>query len=178
MRRFLVAATAIGAMCFCGGLSEAQAHGHGMSGFGMYPFGVYPMMMPGASPYGGSSRSLSSLYRKNTARQTMTPVVQKTGDDKPILIFCPEGAAAALNYRLNDRDYVINPGESRLLTNDRTWVVSFDRGGEHGTAKYTTSPGTYSFGLTADHGWELYHDADMSRFKTSGGVLKNALPSK
>lgn len=177
MRRFFLAAAAISGVCLFGGLSEAQAHGHGMSGFGMYPFGIPPYMMPGASPY-GSSRSLSSLYRKNTAPRTMTPVVQKTGDDKPILIVCPEGAATPLNYRLNDRDYVINPGESRLLTNDRTWVVSFDRGGEHGTAKYTMSPGTYSFGLTADHGWELYHDADMSRFKTSGGVLKNTLPSK
>lgn len=192
MRLSVFAALVLGAALVVGGSSQAQAGGGFGVGFGYGGFGYGPglggiygnTMVPGYPYYGNPGSLTGSLYRSNnkynnSSRRTVAQSVQKTGDNKPIMILCPSDSGAALNYRLNDNDYAINPGESQLLTNDRKWVVTFDRGGEHGTAKYTMSPGTYSFRLTADHGWELYHDADMSRFaKSADGVAKNALPKK
>ncbi len=177
MRRFWCAAAVMTAACWFGGLSQVEAHGHG--GMGMYP-GFYPIVIPGYSPFGsspfGTGRSL--LNRNSAMQRPVAQTAQKVDADKPIMIVGPDIAGVSVNYRLNDHDYSINSGESRLMMNDRTWIVSFDRGGGRGMARYTMSPGTYSFQITPDHGWELFHDADMSRFVKSNNGPMNGLPAK
>lgn len=76
----------------------------------------------------------------------------------PIRIVNPPDCDTTLNYAVNDYTYEIKPGETQELTQDRTWVIEFDRGGDFGSAQYTLEPGTYTFAST-DKGWELYHQA-------------------
>jgi hypothetical protein len=77
----------------------------------------------------------------------------------PIKITNPATSGVTLSYVLNGVTYSIPPGHSQNLTLDRSWVISFSRGGKFGTARYGLQPGLYTFEPTADHGWELFHGA-------------------
>ena len=108
--------------------------------------------------------------------------VARSGVGLPIKIVSPDDAGAAISYSLNEFDYTIAPGESQLITNDREWVITFDRGGDFGTARYTLAPGLYTFGQT-ETGWQVYHDADIDKVtKTNAAankiVVKNELPAR
>ena len=74
----------------------------------------------------------------------------------PIKITNPATNSATLSYALNGVTYSIPPGHSQDLTVDRSWVISFGRGGNFGTARYGLEAGLYTFAST-DHGWESYH---------------------
>ena len=74
-----------------------------------------------------------------------------------IRIINPQDSPGAVNYALNDYNFEIKPGDHQDLTDDRQWVIGFDRGGNFGDAEYTLQPGDYTFG-PSDHGWELYHN--------------------
>ena len=75
----------------------------------------------------------------------------------PIKINNPATNSVTLSYVLNDVSYSIPPGYSQDLTLDRSWVISFSRGENFGSAQYGLEPGLYTFDHTTDHGWELYH---------------------
>jgi hypothetical protein len=64
---------------------------------------------------------------------------------------------ATVSYVLSDRHpYDMKAGEYQTLklTSKDHWVVSFDRGGSFGTARYKVTLGTYKF-IVTDKGWDL-----------------------
>jgi hypothetical protein len=75
-----------------------------------------------------------------------------------IRIVNPDETETTMSYALNDYPYEIKPGEAQGLNADQTWVIAFDRSGNFGQAQYTLEPGKYTFAMTDDHGWELYHE--------------------
>jgi hypothetical protein len=76
-----------------------------------------------------------------------------------IRIANPQETGVTLNYAINEDPYEINAGQVQELTADQTWVITFDRSGDFGEARYTLEPGRYTFAMTDDHGWELYHQS-------------------
>lgn len=164
-----------------GGYGYSYPYGIYQSPYGMgYGFGsYYPNYGVGPNPRYFRSRSSSGYSRGYSQPRVVVQQAQPVGDGQPIKIVGPSTPDTALSYRLNDYEYTIHSGESQLLVYDRLWVVTFDRGGEFGTAKYRLKAGTYEFTPTDDHGWELYHDADMSKLAktgTSAEPPKNAPP--
>jgi hypothetical protein len=66
----------------------------------------------------------------------------------PITLLNPAETGMTVSYTLGDADYSIDPAR-RMVHNDGTQVIAFDRGGEFGQASYTLQPGTYGFVKTA-----------------------------
>lgn len=209
MRLSVLAAAAVGAALILGATNESQAQirfGIGIGNGGVYPgyggfgpggYGGYGGMYgpgyggfnPGYNPYnygrsnnyyrGNNYGNYNNNYGNNYQRRVVVVQPKREGDGLPIKVFSLEDAGTPLTYSLNGTPYTIQPGESQMLVNDRQWTISFDRGGDFGTAEYTMSPGQYWFELTSDHGWELYHDGDVSKLlKQSEGSLKNPLPPR
>jgi hypothetical protein len=96
-----------------------------------------------------------------------------------IRIASPADAGAPLGYTLNEYSFEIKPGDHQDLTTDRTWVISFNRGGDFGDAEYTLDTGEYTFG-PSDHGWELFHTSATDEATQSSApessLPKNPLP--
>lgn len=188
-------AVALGAAFVLGDLSQLHAQYRPLGGFGYGPsLGGWnsQYMVPGYPYYGNGRPSNSSYYSRgngynNYGRRSVSvaprPQVaaQPVGDGLPIKIFNPADSGTELHYLLNGTEYALRPGESQMLTNDRAWVLKFDRGGDYGSVEYALSGGQYWFELTGDHGWEAYHDADVSKLappKPDASPKKNPLPKK
>jgi hypothetical protein len=192
MWRFPLVAIVLGAAAWLGGDAAAQAqlfggnrYGSGTPYYGGFGFGPGPgsnYMVPGY-PYYGTGRPSNLTFRGGgnyvprnaTVRTPSKPV----GDGLPIEIVNPTETGTALSYQLNGAEEVLAPGGSQLLTNDQSRIITFDRGGNFGTARYTMSSGQYRFELTPDHGWELFHDADVGKIGRQPAVpgpAKNVLP--
>ncbi len=60
-----------------------------------------------------------------------------------------------VNYVLNGKSYTMQPGYTQTLSAGKTWSISFDKGNDQGTARYTLDEGTYAFNTT-DAGWDLF----------------------
>jgi hypothetical protein len=91
----------------------------------------------------------------------------------------PAGTKVNLSYLLDDsQEQEISAGETQKLTAKGSYIVSFDRGGSHGTARYTITEGLYEFTMT-DHGWELYRQKEVPPEKQSDPKVKsNPLPEE
>lgn len=205
MRRLLCSAAAIAALLLFTDVSPTQAQirfgiGFGSGGvypyggFGGYPYGGYGGYGGGYYPYGGygypgSMWSMDpNLYRRPsssygyTQPRTRTVYVQpqQVGDGQPIKIFTLPDAGTPLTYAIDGNEFTLKPGESQLLVYDRARKIQFDRGGDFGIGEYALSSGQYWFELTEDHGWELYHDADVSKLTKQSAptsdMSKNPLP--
>jgi hypothetical protein len=94
-----------------------------------------------------------------------------------VILLNPKTNPAGVNYVLNSRySYDMQPGErQQLKSTAKGWLVSFDRGGKYGTARYTVTDGTYQFVLT-DKGWDLVRKQyrvtiDNSRLSGDFGYL-------
>ena len=168
MRLSSVTALALGAALLVGGSAQVQAGGGFSIGFGggggFSPYGGGLYGIPGLPGYGlgGSNNHKyknNNNNNNNSARRTVTKSSEKPADNKPILITYPDGAGLMV-YKLNDSSFTINAGDRQQFKNDRQWVVTFQRGGTHGTAKYAMTSGTYSFKKTTDKGWDLFREAD------------------
>lgn len=101
-------------------------------------------------------------------------VVMQPGYGLPIKITNPASSTAPINYSLNGYNYVIRPGESQTLVNDRGWTIQFDRGGSFGLARYSLSPGLFEFTVAAT-GWDIVQQALPTAPNTA--VAGNAPPS-
>jgi hypothetical protein len=170
------------------GVSVGPSMGYGGGygrGYGGSPYGAYGYGNGNAYGYDNYGRSRYNVYvptpsyrsRSNGSysRRSVAPApfAQPVGDGLPIKIISPDDAGTALTYSLNEYEYEIKPGESQTLANNRPWVITFDRGGDYGTAQYSLSSGTYTFALTKK-GWDVYHDADVSKLTAA----KNPLPTE
>ncbi len=80
---------------------------------------------------------------------------------EPIKIICPAGIGGTVNYALNTYQFKMSAGQTHTIGADRAWTISFGRGGNFGTAKYSLTPGTYAFKVT-DQGWELQKQTAMA----------------
>jgi hypothetical protein len=67
----------------------------------------------------------------------------------------PPDTGTAVYYRINDRDFTLNPGQMHRLTGGSSWGVDFHRGGQFGRQTYAIGPGTYHFG-PSNRGWDLF----------------------
>lgn len=192
MRSSITAAIVVGAAALLGDVATAQAqlfggnrYGSGTPSYGGFGYGpglTNNYMVPGY-PYYGTGRPSNLTFRNggsSAPRGTTTrPQSKQAGDGLPIEIVNPADNHTALSYHLDGADVTLQPGESRRLMNDRLREISFDRGGTFGAARYSITSGQYRFELTAGHGWELYHDADLSKDSSpsaSGRPPTNALP--
>lgn len=64
-----------------------------------------------------------------------------------------------VNYNVNSDQFSMTPDFQQVLPGGQTWEIEFDRGGDHGKAKYGIADGTYGFTPT-DDGWELYEQPE------------------
>lgn len=187
--RFSLGIALLVAACALGDAAAAQAQYRPLGGFGYGPSlggANSQYMVPGYPYYGNGRPSNSSYYQRgnnnNSARRSISVVPQskQVGDGQPIKILNPADSGTELHFQLNGTEYALKPGESQMLTNDRRWVLAFDRGGDFGTTEYKLSGGQYWFEMTEDHGWEAYHDADVSKLAPppAAPMTKNALPKK
>ena len=141
-------------------------YGPGYGGYYPYggfnnDYGPYVPRSSGYGPYRGRRPSYSPRYTYG-ARPTVR-IAAPAGDGLPIKIVRPPDTAGPIAYRLNAYEYVIEPGETQSLANDRDWIVTFDRGGSSGTARYRMAGGTYTFRDTAAVGRDLFHDPDVGK---------------
>jgi hypothetical protein len=114
-------------------------------------------------------------YYDDTPQQTYTPAAPYTGPG--VIVRNPAGSKVNLAYVLDDSaEQEISTGETQKLTEKGSYIVSFDRGGKHGTARYTITEGLYEFTMT-DHGWELYRQKEVPPEKQVDPKVKaNPLP--
>lgn len=75
-----------------------------------------------------------------------------------------------LSFMLDDaRPMKIETGETQRLMEKGQFVITFNRGGQFGDARYTIHEGLYEFTPT-DHGWELYRQkTDNAQPTATGG---------
>ena len=124
--------------------------GHGYGGYG-HGYGGYGWGYGYGYPYGYNGAVVPYVVQR--------PIIEEPAfSGLPIKITNPATNGVTLSYVLNDVTYSIPPGASQDFVLDRSWVISFGRGGNFGGARYGLEPGLYTFTST-DHGWELYHSA-------------------
>jgi len=82
-----------------------------------------------------------------------------------VVIVNPSGNQATLAYSINGQPFNLPPGGSQQLDATSAMVIEFDRGMSGDPARYSLTPGTYTFAAT-DQGWNL----------TSGPVSTSDIP--
>lgn len=165
-------------------VGNAPPYGYGSGyGYGGYGYGGYnPYYRPPARNYyyddyydDDDYDFVPQAVPQPTYRQTYTPPKPYSGPG--VTVRNPAASDVKLTYLLDDqREHEIAAGETQKLMEKRSYVVSFDRGGEHGTARYAISEGVYEFTMT-DHGWELYRQKETPADKQADPKVKpNPLP--
>ena len=147
-----------------GGWSVGNApYGYGGYGYGYNPYYYNP---PVRQNY---------YYDDEVPQQVAVPVKPYTGPG--VIVRNPAGSKVTLAYLLDDsEDQEISAGETKKLAAKGSYTISFDRGGNYGSARYTITEGLYEFTMTA-RGWELYRQKDMPAEKQVDPKAKvNPLP--
>lgn len=73
---------------------------------------------------------------------------------------------AKVNYTVDGKRFSMNPDFQQVISRPRI-VISFDRGGDFGTAQYAIGEGWYEFTPT-EKGWELYENTAKITIDNSG----------
>ena len=138
-----------------GGYGYGRSYGYGRygspgwgSGYGYgYPRGW------GYGNYGGSYYS-DGYYTQPGMSYSPTFQVQQAYDGPGVAI--RNKTDVELNFTVDDsRQMSIEPGETVRLAENARFTISFDRGSDFGSARYTVHEGLYEFTPT-ENGWELY----------------------
>lgn len=121
----------------------------------------------GSQSFGSQSFDSSSFASQQSVSQSQTafspvrpPVLQNQFSNAPIRILLPKNYTLGVNYTLNEFTYAMTPGQNQGFSEDRDWVVRFDRGLSQGTQEYSLVSGTYCFACNSSTGWELYRISD------------------
>jgi hypothetical protein len=151
-----------------GGWSVGNSpYGYGGYGYGYNPYYYNPPV----------TRQNYYYYDDDSyvPQQASTPAAPYSGPG--VTVRNPAGSKVKLAYVLDDsREGEIAAGETQKLMEQGSYTISFDRGGKHGTARYTITEGLYEFTMT-DHGWELYRQKDVPPEKLADPKVKaNPLP--
>ena len=152
------------------GWSVGNAYGYGYgNGWGGYGSGYNPYY------YNPPVVRQNYYYYDDTPQQTYTPARPYAGPG--VTVRNPAGSKVKLAYLLDDsEEQEISAGETQKLATKGSYTISFDRGGKHGSARYTITEGVYQFTMT-DHGWELYRQKDVPAEKQADPKVKaNPLP--
>lgn len=100
----------------------------------------------------------SPSYPSQPQYTPSAPPVNYSG--QPIHISMPADQYGSCAYVLasgpDSWNYTMLPGKSQKFTEDRSWQITFDRGGGYGEQSYRLIPGYYRF-KQSSRGWELYH---------------------
>jgi hypothetical protein len=176
LRLVLLVLAAAGSLA-AGGETQAQFRfsiGGGGWSVGNTPYG-YGGYGYGYNPYYYNPPVRQNYYYDDTPQQTYTPAAPYAGPG--VTVRNPAGSKVKLAYLLDDsQEQEITAGETQKLTEKGSYIVSFDRGGKHGSARYTITEGVYQFTMT-DHGWELYRQKEMPAEKLADPKVKaNPLP--
>jgi hypothetical protein len=153
-----------------GGAGGGWSVGNMPYGYGGYGYGYNPY-------YYNPPVRQNYYYYDDTPQQTYVPAQPYTGPG--VMIRNPVGSKVKLLYLLDDAtEGEIAAGESQKLTEKGSYIISFDRGGDHGSARYTITEGLYQFTMT-DHGWELYRQKEIPVEKQVDPKVKaNPLPEE
>lgn len=194
MRYLLASISTAGLVLVCPGGLRAQhyhRHYHGHTHYAYRPYHFHDSaghMIDGyghhVNSYGGHTGAVG-LYEGNVLGNSLPyaanypgAAVPTPGFGLPIRISHTEAADIPISYSLNGYAYVIRPGETQTIPNDRPWTIRFDRGGEFGLARYSLSPGEYEFAIS-EQGWQLYVQAVRSEAvppSAVDGLQRNSLP--
>ncbi|MFN0017689.1 MAG: hypothetical protein ACKVP0_05470 [Pirellulaceae bacterium] len=138
-------------------------YGYG-NGYGGYGYGNNPYY------YNPPVIRQNYYYYDEVPQQTYLPAAAYAGPG--VTVRNPVGSKVKLAYMLDDSaEQEIAAGETQKLTEKGSYIVSFDRGGKHGTARYTITEGLYEFTMT-DHGWELYRQKEVPAEKQADPKVK------
>ncbi|WP_161602295.1 hypothetical protein [Tautonia marina] len=75
--------------------------------------------------------------------------------DLTVIVMNPPETGGSTTFLIEGTQYSLQPGESVTKTGRTSWIISFDRGGSFGPARYKLTPETYAFRVTDDKGWDL-----------------------
>ena len=141
-------------------------YGYGYGGYGYNPYYYNPPVNRNYY-YDDDSYTPAQTY--------VAPQPPYTGPG--VAVRNPAKSDVTLTYLLDDSsEQTIASGETQKLTEKGSYIVSFDRGGKHGPARYTISEGVYEFTMT-DHGWELYRQKEPpAEIQADPKVKSNPLP--
>jgi len=67
----------------------------------------------------------------------------------------PSGSRSAVEYVLDGKSYVLEPGMALTFNTSQARKIEFKRGAAESVARYRVSRGSYEFAQT-EKGWELY----------------------
>ncbi len=142
-------------------------NGYGGYGYGNNPYYYHPPVVRQNYYYYDDDNYVP--------HQASTPASPYSGPG--VTVRNPAGSKVKLAYVLDDsREAEIAAGETQKLTEQGSYTISFDRGGKHGTARYTITEGLYEFTMT-DHGWELYRQKNVPPERLAEPKLRaNPLP--
>lgn len=170
-----------------GGYGYGGGYGRAYGGYGGYGYGGYGgnrylspgyfgnsgYVYPGGYRYGNSYSSggygggygntYSGDYYDDASYQAVAPY-QGPG------VAIRNRSGEQLSFLLDDaRLLKIETGETQRLMEKGQFVITFNRGGQFGDARYTIHEGLYEFTPT-DHGWELYRQkTDNAQPAATGG---------
>jgi len=94
-------------------------------------------------------------------------VVPVVVDPQPavITLMNPADTNAPVNYSLGNNQYSLAAGDE-MVHEEGAQVISFNRGGQFGEARYTLQPGTYRF-VATNHGWDLHTVTEEATAETT-----------
>jgi hypothetical protein len=132
-----------------GGRGGYGGYGGYYGGYRGYGWGLGYPGWGGWGGYYGSDQVTTGYWPQTTAN----PVPQA-----PAEVVNPATSGVTLSFNVNAQTYSLAPGMKQDLTISPGDTVSFDRGGNLGTATYSLNPAIYTFAAT-NNGWELYQTA-------------------
>ena len=127
--------------------------GYGWGGYQPYDYSYYPGYDSGGYVSGNTvtdGQTTTGYWPQSTANPV--PQVQT-----PIKVVNPANSGATLSFIINGQSYSLAPGMKQDLNVSPGSTVSFDRGGNLGTATYSLNQALYSF-APSNHGWELFQE--------------------
>lgn len=71
-----------------------------------------------------------------------------------VLLRNPKDSGGTIHYIIDGTQHSMGVGQTQKLSGKKARLITFDRGGNHGQAKYSLGEGTYVFRVT-EKGWEL-----------------------
>ncbi len=144
------------------GYGKYGKYGYGKYGkYGKYWHPWYGWWYPGYGCYGGCDYSCNydNPYDDFAGSSDGSPIESyATSAEQPpadlVLIVNPAVTQSTLTYSINGRSFTLRAGASQQLDATPGMTIEFDRGLSGDPARYSLSPGTYTFTST-DKGWDL-----------------------
>ena len=161
-----------------GGYGGGYGGGFYGGGIGLYGLGGYGYGSGYGNGYGYGSSYYGNqgyyaqpvqAYPNYSTQQYAVPVgpALPAPDGGEIVLFLPADVADGVQYTLNGQSYLMKPGESQRLTNDRRWTIEFaPTSGGQIALRYSLLTGRYKF-KPSGSGMGLFETQDMPTAQTT-----------